>query len=88
MKGKMKGSSPQTICWWWVGQTRSSAVWRSTVRGELGIYCELLACVPTPSAVYSESEDHVYSHHEVLLTAFPLALEWMDFDPEQPDKIG
>ncbi|XP_064386445.1 periodic tryptophan protein 1 homolog [Halichondria panicea] len=38
--------------------------------------------------VYSEGDDHAYSHHEVLLTAFPLALEWMDFDPEQPDKKG
>ena len=40
------------------------------------------------SLVYSESDDHSYCHHEILLTSFPLALEWMDFDPEQPDKKG
>ena len=39
-------------------------------------------------SVYSEGEDHAFSHHEILLTAFPLALEWLDFDPEQPDKKG
>ena len=47
--------------------------------------------VPSPShlcSVYSESDDHAHSHHEILLTSFPLALEWMDFDPEQPDKKG
>ena len=39
-------------------------------------------------AVYSESDNHNYCHHEILLSAFPLALEWLDFDPEQPDKKG
>ena len=51
----------------------------------------LFSPVPSPSrlcSVYSESDDHAHSHHEILLTSFPLALEWMDFDPEQPDKKG
>lgn len=39
-------------------------------------------------AVYNEEDDHSYSHHEVLLAAFPLALEWLDYDPEQPDQKG
>lgn len=38
--------------------------------------------------VYSDEDDHSYSHHEILLTAFPLALEWLDFDPEQPNQKG
>ena len=38
--------------------------------------------------VFSEEEDHSYSHHEVLLTSFPLALEWLDYDPEQPEQKG
>ena len=51
----------------------------------------LFSPVLSPSrlrSVYSESDDHAHSHHEILLTSFPLALEWMDFDPEQPDKKG
>lgn len=38
--------------------------------------------------MYSESDNHSYCHHEILLSAFPLALEWLDFDPEQPHKKG
>lgn len=39
-------------------------------------------------AVYDEEDGHSYCHHEVLLTSYPLAIEWMDFDPEQPDVKG
>lgn len=42
----------------------------------------------TTFSVYSESDEHAYSHHEILLSSFPLALEWMDYDPEEPDKKG
>ena len=38
--------------------------------------------------VFSEDDFHSYSHHEILLTSFPLALEWTDFDPGEPDKKG
>lgn len=38
--------------------------------------------------VFSEDDFHCYSHHEILLTSFPLAMEWMDFDPGEPDKKG
>ena len=38
--------------------------------------------------VYSERDDHSYCHHEVLLSAFPLALEWLDFDPDDPEQRG
>ena len=40
------------------------------------------------STVYNEVDDHSHSHHEILLTAFPLALEWLDYDPEQPNQKG
>ena len=49
----------------------------------------LITCMHAWSfLVYSESDNHNYCHHEILLSAFPLALEWLDFDPEQPDKKG
>jgi len=38
--------------------------------------------------VFNEEDDHSHSHHEILLTSFPLALEWLDFDPEQPELKG
>eukprot|EP00731_Ephydatia_muelleri_P018501 Em0011g541a len=34
--------------------------------------------------VYTSSEHHAYSHHEILLTAFPLCMEWMDYAPDKP----
>ena len=43
---------------------------------------------PPPPLVYSEEDDHPYCHHEVLLGSFPLALEWLDFDPDDPEQRG
>lgn len=31
--------------------------------------------------VYEESQDNIYVHHDLMLPAFPLCLEWLDFPP-------
>lgn len=35
--------------------------------------------------VYDESEENLYVHHDLMLPAFPLCLEWLDFPPSSAD---
>jgi len=36
--------------------------------------------------IYNDVEDALYIHHDILLPSFPLALEWLSFDPESDTK--
>lgn len=38
--------------------------------------------------VYNEATHHSYNHHEIMLNAYPLCLEWMDFNAREPDRKG
>ncbi|KAI7902100.1 WD40-repeat-containing domain protein [Cokeromyces recurvatus] len=37
--------------------------------------------------VYEENEDNLYVHHDIMLPAFPLCLEWLDFHTN-PNKLN
>jgi len=34
-------------------------------------------------AVYNSEEAHLYVHHEIMLPALPLCMEWMDYNPNE-----
>ncbi|TDL25538.1 WD40 repeat-like protein [Rickenella mellea] len=38
--------------------------------------------------IYDESQDNLYVHHDLMLPAFPLCLEWLDFPPAKPSQGG
>lgn len=50
---------------------------------------ELKALSPISSpfeSVYNDVEDAFYVHHDVLLPSFPLALEWLSYDPGEETR--
>lgn len=37
-------------------------------------------------SVYNDVEDALYVHHDILLPSFPLALEWLSYEPGEETK--
>lgn len=38
--------------------------------------------------VYDDSQDNLYVHHDVMLPAIPLCVEWLNAKPNQPGETG
>lgn len=39
-------------------------------------------------AVYDEMDDHLFSHHDILLPSYAICVEWLDFDPGTVPLVG
>ncbi|XP_002404279.4 periodic tryptophan protein 1 homolog [Ixodes scapularis] len=46
------------------------------------------SCATVEVYVNNHHEDHLYVHHDIILPAYPLCIEWLSFDPAEESGAG